>query len=133
MVMVVAVVVDTPEHRLIALLCFPFLLPHPPLSLPPHPHRHPLSHLNRHRHIKSRHRYQLLGPSGQLGSPYRCHKRYQEGSRDDLGCYESYYGGVFVSSELVARIDFGCGRRRAEGRKGGAVDGRKGGTVEGEG
>ena len=31
--MVVAVVVDTPEHRLIALLCFPFLLPHPPLSL----------------------------------------------------------------------------------------------------
>jgi hypothetical protein len=30
MVVMVVVVVDTPEHRLIALLCFAFLLPHSP-------------------------------------------------------------------------------------------------------
>jgi hypothetical protein len=50
------------------------------------------------RHLTLQCRHKLLGPSSQLGSPHRRHKRYQEGSGDDLGCYESYYGWVFVSA-----------------------------------
>jgi hypothetical protein len=119
-VMVVVVVVDTPEHRLIALLCFAFLLPHPPLSLL----RSvllivilPLIFISTGTvtsHVTLQCRHQLLGPSGQLGSPHRRHKRYQEGSGDDLGCYESYYGWVFVS---VFRDSAGGrgGRREKEG------------------